>query len=135
MLEREGPDCLAQLICTGPCFAAVSEHLLSGFGNEKLRKFGQVVEGGVELSAVAEQCFLKFSTIVDLSGVTVFPSLSAVGSWVEMLLFSMDFIVSQNFLELEPQDVFVLVEGSQVWSEPRAKSVLSSTFFERGILI
>ena len=29
---------------------------------------------------------------------------------------------------------FVLVKGSQVWSEPRAISVLSSTFFERGIL-
>jgi hypothetical protein len=28
--------------------------------------------------------------------VTVFPSLSAVGSWEEVLLFSMDFTVSQN---------------------------------------
>ena len=28
--------------------------------------------------------------MVDLSVVTVFPSLSAVGSWEEMLLFSMD---------------------------------------------
>ena len=27
---------------------------------------------------------------------TVFPSLSAVGSWEEVLLFSMDFTVSQN---------------------------------------
>ena len=34
-----------------------------------------------------------------------------------------------------PQDVFVLVEGSQVWSEPRAISVISSTFFERDMLI
>ena len=37
--------------------------------------------------------------IVDLSVVTVFPSLSAVGSWEEVLLFSMDFTVSQNFLQ------------------------------------
>ena len=36
--------------------------------------------------------------------VTVFSSLSAVGSWEEVLLFSMDFTVSQNFLELELQD-------------------------------
>ena len=36
--------------------------------------------------------------------VTVLPSLSAVGSWEEVLLFSMDFTVSQNFLELELQD-------------------------------
>ena len=28
----------------------------------------------------------------------------------------------------------MLVEGSQVWSEPRAISVLSSTFFEKGIV-
>ena len=30
--QKEGPDCLALLICTGPGFAALSEHLLSGFG-------------------------------------------------------------------------------------------------------
>ena len=41
---------------------------------------------------------------MDLSVVTVLPSLSAVGSWEEVLLFSMDFTVSQNFLELELQD-------------------------------
>ena len=102
------------------------------------------------------------------------PSLSAVGSWEEVLLFSMDFTVSQNLLELElqdansclkklafafltdcvywfltslnscisrgcycspPQDVFVLVEGRQVWSKPRAISVLSSAFFEQSMLI
>ena len=34
----------------------------------------------------------------------MFPSLSAVGSWEEVLLFSMDFTVSQNLLELELQD-------------------------------
>ena len=33
-----------------------------------------------------EKCLLKFSIIVDLSLVTVFPSLSAVGSWEEVLL-------------------------------------------------
>ena len=49
--------------------------------------------------AVAK-CLLKFSIIVDLSVVRVFPSLSAVGSWEEVLLFT----VSQNFLELELQD-------------------------------
>jgi hypothetical protein len=36
--------------------------------------------------------------------VTVFPSLSTVGSWEEVLLFSMDFTVSQNFWDLELQD-------------------------------
>ena len=35
-----------------------------------------------------EKCLLKFSIIVDLSVVTVFPSLSAVGSWEEVFLFS-----------------------------------------------
>ena len=35
---------------------------------------------------------------------TVFPNLSAVGSWEEVLLFSMDFTVSQNFLEFVLQD-------------------------------
>ena len=34
-----------------------------------------------------------------------------------------------------PQDVFVLVKGSQVWSEPRAISVLSAIIFERGMPI
>ena len=36
--------------------------------------------------------------------VTVLPLLSAVGSWEELLLFSMDFTVSQNFLELVLQE-------------------------------
>ena len=35
----------------------------------------------------------------------MFPSLSAVGSWEEVLLFSMDFTVSQNVWELELLDV------------------------------
>ena len=33
------------------------------------------------------------------------------------------------------QDVFVLVKSSQVWGEPMAISVLSSTFFEWGMLV
>jgi hypothetical protein len=48
-----------------------------------------------------EKRLLKFSIIVDL---IVFPSLSAVGSWEEVLLFSMDFTVSQNLLEFVLQD-------------------------------
>ena len=41
------------------------------------------------------QCLLKFSIITDLSLVTVFPRLSAVSSWEEVLLFSMDFSVTE----------------------------------------
>ena len=77
---------------------------------EKLGWLGQVAAGGVELLAdvgvarrkawpAVEKCLLKSSIIVDLSVVTLLPSLSAVGSWEEVLLFSMDFTVSQNFLE------------------------------------
>ena len=51
-----------------------------------------------------EKWLLKFSIIGDLSAVTVFPSLSAVGSWEEVLLFSMDFTLSQNFFEFVLQD-------------------------------
>ena len=51
-----------------------------------------------------EKCLLKPSIIMDLSVVTMLSSLSAVGSWEEVILFSMDFMVSQNFLELELQD-------------------------------
>ena len=36
--------------------------------------------------------------------VTVFPIVSAVGSWEEVLFFSMDFTVSQNFFEFVLQD-------------------------------
>ena len=82
---------------------------------EKWGRLGQVAEGGGGLLigvGVArwkawpdvEKCLLKFSIIVDLSVVTVFPSLSAVGSWEEVLLFSMDFTVSQNFFEFVLQD-------------------------------
>ena len=75
---------------------------------------GQVAAGGAEMLLgvnrwkawpAVEKCLLKLSIIVDLSVVTVFPILSAVGSWEEVLLFSMDFTVSQNFLELVLQDV------------------------------
>ena len=51
-----------------------------------------------------EKCLLKFSIIVDLSVVTVFPSLRAVGILEEVLLFSMGFTVSQNFFEFVLQD-------------------------------
>jgi hypothetical protein len=80
---------------------------------EKLGRLGQVAAGGAELLVgvarrkawpAVEKCLLKFSIIVDLSVVTVFLSLIALGSWEEVLLFSMDFTVSQNFLELELQD-------------------------------
>ena len=40
-------------------------------------------------------------------------NLSEVGSWEEVLLFSMDFTVSQNVLELELQDdKFLFVKAS-----------------------
>ena len=51
-----------------------------------------------------EKCLLKFSIIADLSVVTVFPSLSAMGIWEEVLLFSMDLTVSHNFFEFVLQD-------------------------------
>ena len=58
----------------------------------------------MEAWPAVEKGFLKFSIIVDLSVVTVFPSLIAVGTWDEVLLFSMDFTVSQNFLEFVLKD-------------------------------
>ena len=72
---------------------------------EKLGRLGQVAAellAGVVLARrktwpAVEKCLLKFSIIVDLSVVTVLPSLSAVGSWEEVFLFSMDFTVSQRF--------------------------------------
>jgi hypothetical protein len=81
----------------------------------EMGRLGQVAVGGAglltgvwvarwKLWPAVEKCLLKFSIIVDLLVVTVFPSLSAVGSWEEMLLFSMDFTVSQNFLEFVLQD-------------------------------
>jgi hypothetical protein len=76
---------------------------------EKRGRFGQVAAGGAEVLAgvglarwkawpAIEKCLLKLSIIVDISVVTMFPILSAVGSWEKVLLFSMDFTVSQNFL-------------------------------------
>jgi hypothetical protein len=132
---------------------------------EKLGRLGRVAAGEAELLAgvgvarrkawpAIEKVLLKFSIIMDSSVLTVLPSLSAVGSWEEVILFSMDFTVSENFLELVPHfpellhivgsircycspplDVFVLVKGSQVWSVLRAISVLGSSFFKLGMLI
>jgi hypothetical protein len=42
----------------------------------------------------------------------VFPSLSAVGIWEEVLLFSMDFTVSHNFLEFVLQDANLFEKAS-----------------------
>jgi hypothetical protein len=69
---------------------------------EKWGRFGRVAVGSAGLLTgvgvarwkawpAVEKCLLKFSIIVDLLVVTVFPILSAVGSWEEVLLFSMDF--------------------------------------------
>ena len=62
---------------------------------EKWGRFGQVAVGdaglltGVGIARwkawpAVEKCLLKFSIIVDLSVVTVFPCLSGVGSWEEV---------------------------------------------------
>ena len=70
------------------------------------RGLWQDVAGGTEMLAgvgvarwkawpAVEKCLLKLSIMVDLSVVTVFPSLSAVGSREEVLLFSMDFSVPE----------------------------------------
>uniref|UniRef100_A0A8C7HZ05 Rap guanine nucleotide exchange factor 4 n=1 Tax=Oncorhynchus kisutch TaxID=8019 RepID=A0A8C7HZ05_ONCKI len=96
---REGPDCLVQLICRDPDFRTSAIWIW-----EKRGRFRPVVAVGAELLAgvgvarwkawpAVERCLLKFSCIVDLLMMTVFPSLSAVGSWEEVLLFSMDFSV------------------------------------------
>jgi hypothetical protein len=42
--------------------------------------------------------------MVDLSAVTEFSILSAMGSWEEVLLFSMEFTVSQNLFEFVLQE-------------------------------
>ena len=80
-----------------------------------MRRLGPVAVGGAGLLTgvgvarwkawpAVETCLLKFSIMVDLSVVTVFPIFSAVGSWEEVLLFSMDITLSQNFLEFVLQD-------------------------------
>ena len=79
---------------------------------EKWGRFGRVAVGSAGLLTgvgvakwKAWPAVEKFSSIVDLSVVTVFPSLSAMGSWEEeVLLFSMDFTVSQNCFEFVQQD-------------------------------
>ena len=83
--------------CCGECRAGAE--LLAGFGVARWKAWRAV-----------EKCSLKFSIIADLSVVRVFPSLSAVGSWEEVLLISMDFTVSQNILELELHDANLCLE-------------------------
>ena len=73
---------------------------------------------------------MNFLIIVDLSVVTVFPSLSAMGSWEEVLLFSKDFTVSQNFLELELQDAFAFLTDCVYWFLTSLKSCISRGLFE-----
>ena len=79
---------------------------------ENLERLGRGAAGGAELLAevgvarrkawpAVEKCLLKFSIIMDLSVVTVFPSLSAVGSWEEVLLFSMDLRSEEHTSELQ----------------------------------
>ena len=62
---------------------------------ENWGRFGQVAGGGAGLLTgvevarwkawpAVEKCFLKFSIVADLSVVTVFLSLSAVGSWEQL---------------------------------------------------
>ena len=74
-------------------------------GEGEMGRLGRVAVGGAGLLTgvgvtrwkalpAVEKCLLKFSIIVDLSVVTVFPSLRAVGTWEEVLLFSMDLAVS-----------------------------------------
>ena len=85
-----------------------------------------------------EKCLLKFSIILDLSVVTVFPSLRAVGSWEEVILFSMDFTVSQNFFEFVLQDTniclkklaFAILTASVYWFLTSLKSCISRGLFD-----
>ena len=82
---------------------------------ENLERLWRVAAGGAELLAevgvakrkawpAVEKCLLMFSIIMDLSVVTVLPSLGAVGNWEEVLLFSMDITVYSppNFHYLIP---------------------------------
>ena len=74
---------------------------------------------------------------MDLLVVSVFPSLSAVGSWEEVLLFSMDFTVSQNMLVLELQDAnfcfkklaFAFLTDCVYWFLTFLKSCISRGLF------
>jgi hypothetical protein len=117
-------------------------------GEGEMGRSGQVAVGGAGLFTgvgvarwkvwpAVEKCLLKFSIIVDLSAVTVFPSLSAVGSW-EVLLFSMDFTVSQNFLDLVLQDAhfclkklaFAFLTACVYWFLTSPKSCISRGLFD-----
>ena len=73
----------------------------------------------VEAWPAIEKCLLKLSIIVDLSVVTVFPILSVVGSCEEVLLFPMDFTLSQNYFE------FVLQEA-HFWLKKLALAFLTA---------
>ena len=77
-----------------PCHDAV--------GGADLLSRVEVARGGAW--PAVHKCLMKWLIIVNLSVVTVFPSLSAVGSWEDVLLFSMDFTVSKDYLELVIQD-------------------------------
>jgi hypothetical protein len=79
-------------------------------GEGEMGRLRQGTVGGTELLTgvrvarwkawpAVEKCLLKFSIVVNVLVVTVFPSLSALGSWEEVLLFSMNFTLSQNILE------------------------------------
>ena len=65
---------------------------------------------------------------------------AAVGSWEEMFLFSMDFTVSQNILELELQDAnfclkklaFDFLTDCVYWFLTSLKSFISRGLFEAG---
>ena len=58
----------------------------------------------VESMASCREMLIEILNFADISVVPRFPSLRAVGSWEEVRLFSMDFTVSQNFLEFVLQD-------------------------------
>ena len=72
----------------------------------------------------------------------MFPSLSTVGSWEEVLLFSMDFTVSQNFLELVLQDAnfclkklaFAFLTACVYWFLTSLKSCISRGLFDANIV-
>ena len=85
-----------------------------------------------------EKCLLKFSIIVDLSVVTVFPIFRAVGSWEEVFLFSMDFTVSQNFFEFVLQEAnfclkklaLAVLTACVYWFLASLKSCISRGLFD-----
>jgi hypothetical protein len=115
----------------------------------EMGRLRRVAVGGAELLTgvgvakwkawpAVEKCLLKFSIILDISVVSVFPSLSAVDSWEEMLLFSMDFTVSQNVLEFVLQDAnfclkkltFAFLTACVYWFLTFLKSLISRGIFD-----